>query len=61
MVPDTVIWINNLLADFEAHAAPPLSLKIRLRRTRGSGGNPSDAVKRRALIGKCLESSNWYC
>jgi HD-like signal output (HDOD) protein len=25
-------------------------LKIRLRRTRGSGGNPSDAVKRRGPI-----------
>jgi hypothetical protein len=47
--PDPVIRINDLLADFEAHHSTSIDLlKIRLRRTRGSGGNPSDAV--------CVES-----
>jgi hypothetical protein len=50
---DSVVWVNNLLADFEAHRSTSIEFeKIRLRRTRGSGGNPSDASKRRALVGK---------
>jgi hypothetical protein len=55
---DTVIRINNLLADFEAHRSTSIEFeKIRLRRTRGSGGNPSDAVSAGPYVVSEFEST----
>jgi hypothetical protein len=57
-----MIWINNLLADFEAHRSTSIEFeKSDCAARAGLGENPSDAVKRRALFGKCFESSNWSC
>jgi len=45
---DPVIWIYDLLADSKAHHSTSIEFaKIRLRRTRGSGGTP--LFERRSL------------
>jgi len=46
MVPITVIWINNLLADFEAHRSTSIEFeKSDCAARAGLGEIPSDAVK----------------
>src|SRR5215207_5677983 len=57
-----MIRVNDFLADFEAHHAPPSNLKYQTSAARaGLGENHEDADCVEALFGKYLESSKRSC
>src|SRR5215207_2827987 len=57
-----MIRVNDFLADFEAHHAPPSNLKYQTSAARaGLWGNSEDADCVEALFGKYLESSKRSC